>query len=1002
MSVETFLSAVLPTQGYRFILVTFGTQGAPDFRPVQKAFAPGDETNALGFAQWGDGKGGNAYFASAGFLPQPLDENGKPKGGRTGDRATHLRSLRLDIDCGPGKAYPSKREGVQALVSFINQYALPQPWLIDSGYGLHVYWPFHNDVPAAEWKTYADRLAAACSAAGLDVDTTATLDVARVLRVPGTQNHKHSAPAPVRILLDGVPETPERLVANFPRVTQSFAVNGAVPQALRGAGDELTQNLHTPYTMQTILQQCPGMLDMVNTAGANAREPLWKVTLDLIWKSDDDYSVKEHLARSVSSGHPGFDEASFQLKWQQVQQQDYHPPTCKAIEAAGCQQCATCPMRTRISSPLVLGRPQPAVAPSTAAVPMALPAPQVQPALQPAPSPHAAQLAQPVAQVGVFRMVGANRVEVVDGPLTHKLSIIKNVPHMKIIVKGTGDEPAKEVMVPILQYQLLEVERLLDANGGKSLTAVKFNRGLDLPVRVELSNGELTDARAFHSTMHGCGIYMTRKEASNLLEVFMPEFLAQLQRARAANHIAARCGWTDDYRGFVLGTTKLTAAGVEHVRPGLIADEMAAYHSAGNEDAWRRAMAIVLAGGPDRQAVVALAIASPLMAFTGLDGVMLNAYSPESGIGKSTLGDAALSVWGSPDQLRKSARDTVNATWRIAGVTGNLPMVIDEFTNVEGKALSDFVYTVTQGREKHRLTSDAKLQAGGAQRWCLAAITTANNSVHDKLQAFRRDAVAEATRVFDLRLHPLQVDPALLGTLKADLAALRTNYGFAGPQLASVFLQRSPDKWRELVAAKIMYWDERVAKSTSDRFRSATAALIEIGAALGTALGLPFDMAQIAQKIEDEWSRQLDEFENERVKPEDFVRAFFDEYMRDFLVIGNAGTVSAMPHKIRGEIRVKTVQRKDVPHTIMIPLELLRSFIREKNGNYKSFVEWARRELGTGVVTRMGQLLFLEGNMQAYRTNAIEFSASMLGVSPTLSVVSDPALPTTPARGAKQ
>ena len=994
MSVENFLAAVLPSQGHRFVLVAFGTQGSADFRPSQKSFAPGDEKNALGFANWGCTKGANAYFATGGFA-HAYDPNNASTG-RLAANVIAFRCLRLDVDCGAGKPYATSKDGLKALVDFCNALSLPLPWIVDSGYGLHVYWAFDQDVPVLQWLQLAQRLAAACIAQKFAIDTTATLDAARVLRMPGTTNYKHGAAKPVRIVAQGTPVAVTLLDQLLPQA--NMALQSSVPAALRGngSGNELGANLHTPYMMRGVLQQCPGVAAMLLDGGRRAQEPLWKITLDLVNKSADSSDTREKVARALSNGHPGFDEGSFQRKWAQVQLQDYHPPTCGAMANAGLPECAACPLRGRISSPLVLGRPQPQLAPTDAAVPMQL---QQAAAAPPAP-PAMTQLSQPSSfQVGVFKVVSGTRVEIVDGPLTSKLAISNGVPTMAIEMPN-ADGTTRTWLRPLLPYRLVEVERLVDEMGQKSITAFTFDRGLDKQVKVEFSHGEMTDPRTFHSKLQANLLYINRKDASTLLDFFMPEFLAQLQRARAANQIAARCGWTENMLAFVLGTRMYSANGVEHVRPGIAPEEMAAYHEAGVESEWRRAFDLVMSGGADRQAVIALAIASPLMAFTGLNGVLLNAYSPETGVGKSTLGDAALSIWGSPSGLRKNFRDTANATFKIATVTGNLPMVVDEFTNVEGKALSDFVYTVTQGREKHRLTSDAKLSAGGAQRWCLAAITTANNSVHEKLQAYRQDAVAEAARVFELRLHPLQLDLSQLGRLKQDLQAIETNYGFLGTRLAKLYLSKDASFWRELVMRKISKWDAAVARDGSDRFRSATAALIEIGSQLGAALGLGFEVDAISAVIDREWRRQIDEFEIDRKRPADFVNDYILQHMGEFMIIGGANgdaLVATGPKRYFGELRGRTVDGKFKPLSVMLPLDLLRNHVREANGNYKAVQEWLRTELANGSVLRMGRLTFLEGQFQQFTTQAVEFSPAILGATALHLVPTPGIVPSAPA-----
>lgn len=990
MSVEQFMAAVLPSQGLRYALNTFGVQGDDNFRPMQRTYDVGREEQLLATARRASKHGANAYFATGGFAPL-LPEHIKPKthSGRTADRVQWMRCLRLDIDCGDDKAYADKRAGLQALGEFCAKYNLITPWLVDSGYGIHAYWSFDRDVMAQQWLGLAQQLATACVAAGFDVDTTSTLDLARVLRVPGTCNHKRGESVPVRLInVQAAPVSPDVLSTHLPVSTMPAM------QIPGGAVDELSANMHQPYFLRGVLTQCPGMMAMLENGGANAREPLWKMSLDLIHKAADPIEVRTRVARNVSSGHPGFSDGALAAKWRQVQRQDYHPPTCRAMAGAGMPECATCPFNGKISSPLALGRVQ-------LTQPLSLPAANaaVAPPLPPTTQAVAAPAPPTVSMTGVFGVsLGSNRVTIHDGAVSGNVMVEHGMPCL--VTKSKGG--SKDFIRPLMPYKLLEVERLLDDAGHKSMIALTFDRNSDGIARIELTHGDMTDARAFHGALQAGLLHISRKSATDMMEMFMPDFLSQLQQARAASQIAGRCGWTDDMSAFVLGTRLFTAAGESHIRPGAAPEEMEAYHEMGDPVAWRHAFEIVMDGGPDRQAVLALALASPLMAFTGLDGVMLNAFSPESGVGKSTLGDTALSIWGSPAKLRKNFRDTANATFKIAGVVGNLPMVIDEFTNVEGKALSDFVYTVTQGREKHRLTSDARLAAGGSQRWCLAAITTANNSVHDKLQAYRSDAVAEAARVFEIRLRPLDVPLDRMGPLKAELQALRNNYGFLGAHIARMLLGKPPAYWQGLVSRKISEWDQSCATNTGDRFRSATSALVEIGALLGKAMGYNFDVEAIKQVMRAEWMRQVDEFEHERKTPADFINDYLLAHNGEIMVIGgvNGDALVSSQRRYFAEIRGRTVDGKFRPSTVMIPLDLLRTHVRDNNGNYKAVQEWLKSQWGNnGVVLRMGRLVYLAGQFQSFTTQAVEFSPEILGTGlaklvpmPTQSVPSTPAI----------
>jgi hypothetical protein len=981
---EQFLSAVLPSQGFRFLFMVM-----PDGKTPQWDYQPSEIDEQLKLASWGVSKQADVYFAVGAFAPSIADGTLS----RTAKLAYLHRCLRLDLDVGAAKPYATKADAVKALAAFCHAYQLPAPWIVDSGYGVHVYWAFDRDVDLREWLAMADQLRTACGLQGLQADPTTTTDAARVLRLPGTFNFKRGSSAPVRILAAGAAASPEFLRQCLPSsgvVAGVIPGLGAVPAALAGAvGEDLSAHRFPGFTLRGILQQCPGMANMLRTGGATAHEPLWKLALDLINKADDLPHVKERVARAVSAGHPNFSEGEFANKWAQTQSQDHHPPTCQKMADIGLPECTRCPLRGSIKTPVSLGRatlpPPPAVAPCA------------QPAIPLPPMPPTAALVpQPmlVQQLGIFLITGGFNVPVVDGNLTRDIGVRDGLPSHRMVIKEKlqdGTEGEREWWAPIINYRILEVERLLDAVGKQSLTVITFDRNSDGVWKVEFTQKALSEPQTFATTLYAQGIHVTRKQAALLQDLFMPEFLSQLQRARAANQIAGRCGWTDDRTGFVLGTRLFQRGSIQHVRPGTAPEEMEAYHAAGDEVLWRKAFDLTLSGGPDRQAVLALAIAAPLMVFTGLDGVMVNAYSPESGVGKSTLCDAALSIWGAPEKLRKDFRDTANATFKLASVVGNLPMVVDEFTNIEGKALSDYIYTITQGREKHRLGADSKLNTTGT-RWCLPAIVTSNNSIHDKLQAYRGDAAAEAARVFELRLRPLTMDMAAMGAAKSDLLALRSNYGMLGARIVELLLARDPDYWRAMVVARISWWDAQVSQDAGDRFRAAACALIDIGCVLGAAMGFGFDRAAVMHTIRGQWGEQQVEFEAGRTHPGDFVNTYIVEHLSDFLVLGgpdSSSIVTNAPRRFFGEIRGKSLNGKYTAANIIIPLDLLRDHVRERNGNFKAVTEWLRDELGRkdGIVSRMGKLLFLEGQFHQINTPAVEFKAGVLG-SATLKLAS--------------
>ena len=119
-------------------------------------------------------------------------------GGRKAKYAIEARAFWFDIDCGAekaaeGKGYLSKKLAAEALGAFCKALGIPEPTTNDSGNGLHIYWFLNEAVPAATWNSTANKLNALAHKRGLMVDYPCTADITRVLRVPGTFNHKDLA-----------------------------------------------------------------------------------------------------------------------------------------------------------------------------------------------------------------------------------------------------------------------------------------------------------------------------------------------------------------------------------------------------------------------------------------------------------------------------------------------------------------------------------------------------------------------------------------------------------------------------------------------------------------------------------------------------------------------------------------------------------------------------------------------------------------------------------------
>ena len=159
-----FMRRVLPAQGVYCIV---GIAGKTD--PVVQQFAENiDELKPLIGANMKAGR--NVYFAQSSF---------KTNQSRKADNALLTRAMFLDIEengdahANATAGYESKEVITDVINAFSAEHGLSVPYLVDSGYGIHVYWAFTEDVPTSEWKRVADGFKAMLEVKGIRIDRSA-------------------------------------------------------------------------------------------------------------------------------------------------------------------------------------------------------------------------------------------------------------------------------------------------------------------------------------------------------------------------------------------------------------------------------------------------------------------------------------------------------------------------------------------------------------------------------------------------------------------------------------------------------------------------------------------------------------------------------------------------------------------------------------------------------------------------------------------------------------
>lgn len=808
----------------------------PGAAPWHMWFKSADE--AASAALRVDAKGHTAYFALATFT--------EPE--RKASRAAQMRALWLDLDAGEGKPYPDQRAAGAGLAAFLQATGLPKPMVVNSGGGLHVYWPLAEPVPVEAWQPVALALKAACERHGLHADPVVTADPARILRPIGTHNRKRGD-VEVRRVVTADPVALEVLRSR---------VGEMAPPAPRAERVDLPPELaavqveYGPKSAHLVADRCRQVGEMRRTRG-NVPEPVWYGVITVLMHT----SEAPDIVHEWSNGHPTYSSDETDAKIAHFERSGVGPHTCDKFREINPAGCSGCPHTVR--SPIVLGDAGPAEAPT--AQPEAQPeAPATTPS-----NPEAGGVS------AAFNGSGETWSLDPDGnPIEYR--ILSDLFHVYFDVEGgmSGSFPevdanGKTIWVKrqFARTAFYPAYRYYDEDGQEValLHVYKFKDGwkqAKLPV-ASLASKNLKEHLAKALIMADSDDYGT-------VGAWLKSEINEQAKHAAAKEISSAFGWSMHGRGnsrraaFVLGKAKLLPGGTETevMLPPLEAGNKTSrifqdgLQPHGSLDGWLRAVNVYAkhAAMHKERFVVSLLLGAPLMAMLGVNGAMVELYGA-GGMGKTATAYVGLAAWGKPSLLMVPGNSTTNAIYAHAAMVQNLPVVIDEISAMQPQSLIDLTYSITQGEEKMRMASK-QYRSGGS--WCLPWVVTTNQKTVDKIAAIKANVAMHVTRVLEI---PWAVGHVTL-TDRQDIDAIKSiadseeHYGHAGRLLVEYLLDHFGEA-KAVVGAISKNLALAIGERSAERFYSHTCAVALAGAHFGKMLGLlPWDADDVRSYLVDQ------------------------------------------------------------------------------------------------------------------------------------------------------
>ena len=911
-------------------------------KPVSKFFIDFDEADEYIEQLVADGR--EAYFATPTFV-----DNTKQA---TVSNIAYHRSYFVDIDCGPTKFYKSKKEGITALYAFCEHTGLPVPMLVDSGNGIHAYWMLGEDVPYNLWKPVGIRLKELTHEFGFQVDSSVTGDGARILRVPDTVNTKDVNKSK-RVYIKTTVEPIS--FAEFSQIVPPAITHNTLNL---GQTDDLTKSLmggeYPPSKFEIILrksrkfisnqekvkvvstdnegnesivfknkvfERCAGCAQVLyaDEHRTTLEEPLWWAILSIA-KACTDGAEAIH---TISEGHPNYTVSETEEKSSRFK----GPRTCLEFQKDNPDICRGCIHKGKITSPIQLGKYVELASPTDNSIEDLAHESLQQNVTMEAPHKYPFGWARR-ASGGIVRL----SMEVQD-----------------------GDETPEQIEDVIYENDLWVKKRLDDPHhGGSSIQIVHIEpQGPNEPKKVTEFIAPLTaigkrDKCQELLTFHGVYKAITPRTLG-LLQKYFEDWVAELkdkpEQARAS------FGWHDNNTSFVMGSREValdkgilfspTSASTDEVTP--------LYQREGSLDTWKTIANLYAKKGNEARAfVLFVGFGAPLYNFLNLGSVTVHLTNAASGVGKTTAQKMAGSIWGDPVKTMMNNKDTMNAKYHRFGVLRHLPLLIDEITNMDGEALSDFVFSISQNSGKNRMSSHTNTLRKNVTQWNTIAVTSGNNSLYDTLKQHRASVEGELYRIIELEIE----NDDSLAKEESDYwydQLLPENYGMAGEVFMTYVVDNLPEVL-ELLKETQKEFDKCAGFTGKQRFYSACCAAAFTGAIIAKRLGLhDIDVDSIKQwAVTTLGSVQATVKECSSEDSVSILGRFLNEHNRNVLVVNSTsievGSVLLNERPVREAMGELVVRIEPDTNHMYIAKSALERWCAERRVPVKSFYNEIERK----------------------------------------------------------
>ena len=730
-------------------------------------------------------------------------ETGRMQTFRVHENMREARDFFFDIDVGTGekKHYATKADALSALEQFLFETCLPSPFVVNSGYGIHVHWVINQTLESEAWREPATRLFWLAQQHGLHVDPMRTTDQSSVLRIPNTFNFKDPAnPRKVGILAEGV--VSGDFLTRLNDLTEEYdcssdSSDSVVSSSGHSSSFGVAWDGRRPAPNE-VADVCEHMRTFRDSQG-NIPEPAWHAGIGTIKHCADG----QDTAHEWSSGYPDYTKEETQAK---LDAWTLPPPGCEKIDKNSGDPaiCARCPHKDLAKNPILIANKV-----------YELKHQQQQSA--PGPAPVAGTPTPPCPPPRPYIL------DMTFGIRTKKDGIICTYPMFPVqLVTATANEDAL------------------------SRWYVKPPRG-DWKL-ISIKNEDL-EPRMFAAALRNKDIIIVNQKHVKQVQTFMRAYMHELQRQQDSFEQFDFVGYNvkreegkpvefDDPKHFIMYDRKISV--VDGSITPCIMTRNTKLDGMGQRGSLATQITLMdFYNKPEfmaHQFAIACSLATPFFVYTGQHGVLICLVG-ETGVSKSTAAFTAASIWGHPERYCISGlatNFTPKARQEREAIMRNQPFIVDELTLLPQDEVNEIALAASQLGGRGSLTSKREFREERGGYKANLTIATSNTSLVQKINATNPGGLASIMRIFEIKIN--ESDARLKIDADRFMRQLIKNYGWIGEDCLRRCLPNA-----EALAEKFLEIQHQlevdIKARPAERFITAAAAIALLGIKLGNKLG---------------------------------------------------------------------------------------------------------------------------------------------------------------------